>query len=212
MNKNTLNSGFRLITRPVAELNSIKGVNFPQYLKFRQLLVTGPPGAGKSTLIRKIGGWLEEGYVDLSLDKWWIAKSLSLRPREIHLGFPCRGFKEALAVFDKQWSCSLTPPELDLARVILPPEKRFFFSVNWHKRFIFEFLIPPPQELFQQRAKRKREYGQHHVDENLTLDQVHNQITIYQMAAWHLHQNGFQVYIREGTDKDPLQIVDTEDD
>ena len=46
---------------PVEELQHIKGVAFPAHLKFRQLLVTGPPGSGKTQLINQVGGWPEEG-------------------------------------------------------------------------------------------------------------------------------------------------------
>ena len=196
-------------TKLITDLQTIKGVPFPANVGFRQLLITGPPGAGKSTLARKLGGWSEEGYVDLSLNKWWTAQALAIRPREIHLGFPCKGFKDALAVFDEEWIRSLTPPELDLQRIKVPPVKRYFFSVNWRKRYTFEFVIPTPEELFRQREKRA-EQGTHHVDNGVNLDRVRNQVTIYQLAAQHMHQQGLSVYIREGTEGKLLRIAESE--
>ena len=202
--------GFQLKTRPIAELRTINGLKFPADITFRQLLLTGPPGAGKSTLVRKLKGWPDEGYIDLSLNNWWKAKALNLRPREIHLGFPCQGFKDALAVFDEEWIESLTPPELDLERIRIPPSGRYFFNINWRKRFAFEFLIPKPEVLFAQRQRRKMEHGTHRVDKGVNLERVENQIVIYQMAALHLCRSGLIVYVREGTDGVPLEIIESE--
>ena len=65
-----------LNTTPVKDIQIIKGVVFPAHITFRQLLISGPPGSGKSTLVGMLGGWPEEGYVDLSSKKWWTAQCL----------------------------------------------------------------------------------------------------------------------------------------
>ena len=133
----------------------MKGLSFPADVKFRHVLVTGPPGAGKTTLIKKLGGWSEEGYLDLTQPRWWTDQALTFRPREIHLGFPFVGFQQALAVFDREWLDTDPHPALDLPRVQLPPVKRNFLSVDWRKRYVFEFMLPPAEELFAQRSRRR---------------------------------------------------------
>jgi hypothetical protein len=196
-----------LSTQPITALQRIKGVSFPADIRFRQLLVTGPPGAGKSTLIARIGGWSEEGYLDLAQNKWWSNQTLALRPREIHPGFPFVGFPKALAVYDDAWLTCSPPPELDLGRIRLPPPKRFFFSEDWHRRYVFEFLLPPAAAILRQRSERARR-GTHPVDAHLSLASITAQIEVFRRVARHLHRNGFYVYIREGTDAAPLRIVD----
>ena len=85
-----------LSTQPVESLQRLKGIEFPGDVRFRQILVTGPPGAGKSTMIRRLGGWSEEGYLDISRKYWWRSEMLSVRPREIHLGLPMLGMVDAV--------------------------------------------------------------------------------------------------------------------
>ena len=200
----------RYLTENYVDLQIINGVEFPAKMKFRQLLITGPPGSGKSTMIRKIRGWPEEGYIDLSMKKWWKSRALSMRPREIHLGFPCIGHKKALAVFDDLWRQPSTPPELDLTRVKIPPQKRYFFSTNWRDRYFIEFLIPPPQLLFERRLKREKR-GTHHVDDAVTFNRVKNQVALFRRIAFYMFEQGINVYIREATDATPLQIKHSRD-
>jgi hypothetical protein len=192
---------------PVEELQRIKGVTFPAGVKFRQLVVTGPPGSGKTRLINKVGGWPEEGYIDLTLKNWWRAQSLTFRPREVHLGFPFVGCDKALTVFDKEWLEAPSPPRLDLSRIVLPPARARFLAVKWRQRFVFEFLIPPPEAILNWRLERSRREA-HPVDQGVTLEQVEKQVAVYREAALFFHRSGMLTYVRDEFDGVPKNIVD----
>jgi len=195
------------ILEPIEDTQTIKGLDFPAHIRFRQLLVTGPPGCGKTTFIEKIGGWSEEGYIDLSINKWWMAQSLSVRPREIHLGLPCAGHKLGVAIYDPEWVDPPTPPALELDRIYIPPAKRFFFSVDWRGRYVFEFILPPPPLIFEWRSKRARK-GTHHVDQSISLELIERQVETMWRVARHLHRSGLSIYIREGLDGGLLHFTD----
>lgn len=195
---------------PIEDLQDIRGVQLPARLNFVQLVVTGPPGAGKTYYINHIHGWPNEGYVDLTRKGWWKDQTLTYRPREVHLGFPFKGFSEALTVFDKEWLEAKEPLFLELERIQIPPVKNYFFQTNWRKRYIFEFLLPDPEIIFRRRMERHKE-GYFPVDTNLTMEMVIRQVDIYREVALYMHMAQMQVYVREGLSKPPMRIAGKDD-
>jgi energy-coupling factor transporter ATP-binding protein EcfA2 len=194
-----------LLTQPIEALQHFKGIDFPGDIRFGQILVTGPPGAGKSTLIVRLGGWSEEGYLDLGRKHWWRSEILSVRPREIHLGLPFRGLANAVSVFDAEFLDRDPLPPVDFDRIVLPPRKRFFFSVDWYRRYVFEFLLPPAEVVFERRTERAR-HSTHPVDAQLSLEICAAQLDVFRRVAEYLHQQGFKVYLREGMDGRPRRF------
>ena len=201
---------FRKSLVPITKLQNVRGIDLPIGLTFVQLVVTGPPGAGKSYYINKIHGWPNEGYLDLTRKGWWRDKSLTYRPREVHLGLPFEGFSQALAVFDPEWIEAPKPLKLQLERIKIPPDGSRFLQSNWRQRYIFEFLLPRAEVIFKQRQSRQSE-GYFPVDESLTIDMVKRQLAIYQEVVLYLHRVKMQVYVRESLDQPPMCIVEPGD-
>ena len=191
---------------PIIDVQSIRGVDLPVGLEFRQLVVTGPPGAGKTYYINRIRGWPNEGYLDLTRRGWWRDRSLIYRPREIHLGIPYDGIKDAMAVFDQEW-LDLKPDglKIDYHRIRIPPESHSKFSTNWRDRYIFEFLLPEPEVIFERRMNRQKD-GYFPGDANLDLDTVARQLDVYSRVALFLHRAGMNVYIRSDLTQQPMLI------
>ncbi len=193
-----------LLTEEVEDLTEIKGVAFPSGVRFRQILVSGPPGSGKTTLVGKLGGWPEEGYLDLADKRWWQSSALTFRPREVHFGLPFAGHSESLAVFDREWLESRA--EIDFARVRLPPEKRWFLATDWRAKYAFDFQLIPPERLFAVRTERAKK-GLHPVDQDVTLEIVTDQVAVYEQLARFLNDRGFAVYVRHEFTGRPRRIV-----
>jgi hypothetical protein len=196
----------RIEVSPVEQLRRCRRVPVARSVGFNQIIVTGPPGAGKSTFIRAIGGWPEEGYVDLTLRHWWRAQSLAVRPRELHLGLPFLGRKQGLALFDAQWLSSWRTLRLDEPRLLTPPRKRNPLSVNWCGRFVFEFLLPPAEAILEDRLKRA-EQGTHPIDQDLDLEQIRAQVALFTRVAVIFHCRGLRVYVRERVADAPSRIA-----
>ena len=192
------------------DVQRIKGVLFPAGMKFRQLIVTGPPGSGKTRMITKIGGWPEEGFIDLTLKGWWRAQPLSLRPREVNLGLPFVGSKEPLTVFDQEFLTAPEPLEVDLDHILLPPTKTHILSTDWRRRFMFEFALPAPERILEWRLARRRKES-HPIDDDVTMDQVMRQVAVFETVAHHFHRNKILIYVRDEFDGMPKTIVDPEE-
>ena len=101
-------------TKVFDKLVELKGVYVPDGEPFRDFIVTGPPGSGKTTLLEALGGWPEEGYLDIAEKNWWRSRLLTFRPREVHLGIPFWDHENSHSVSDREWlACNrLTPADL----------------------------------------------------------------------------------------------------
>ncbi|MEN8106635.1 MAG: serine/threonine protein phosphatase [Pseudomonadota bacterium] len=186
----------------------IKGVAVPRGVRFRQIIVTGPPASGKSSLIQKLGGWPEEGSIDLALDHWWRSRVLAFRPREVHFRVPFKGFRDSRTVFDREWLAAPTP--VDYGRIQIPPGRIWFFQTNWRRRFVFDFQLPPPDRIYTIR-KARASVQSHPVDRALTKAEVERQCAVYELLAQHFHRCGMRVIVRTDFEGMPRTIIDAED-
>jgi len=75
-------------------------------------------------------------------------------------------------------------------------------------RYAFEFVLPTPEVLYEQRTKRSRR-GTHPVDQNLSLPLIRDQVEVFRRTALYLVKHGVPLYIRPGTEAPPERILET---
>jgi hypothetical protein len=196
-----------LVLAEIDDTQVINGIAFPAGPTFRQFLVVGPPGAGKSTLILKMRGWPYEGYVDLSVPNWWRNPELTFRPRELHLGAPFVDHDEALTVIDDEWLDESEFLEMDFARIAIPPEKTWLLGPDWKSVYVFEFILPDADIVFQDRVERAKS-GLFPHDRLMTRELVVRQINFYRTIAWYFWASGMHVYVRDEREGAPKRIVE----
>lgn len=198
-----------LTLQTVDDIKTVNGIQFPNDLDIHKLIISGPPGSGKTTILKSIKGWPEEGYLDISSKDWWKSPNLAHKPRELHFGVPFKGYQKAVPVYDIQSLDHFSYLELDLFRIPTPQPKKNFLSADFRKKMVFEFNLLAPEKLFALRKKRA-EQGSHHVDATLNLEQIEEEACLYKTLALFFHQSGMNVYIRDELGGPPKRILDDE--
>jgi hypothetical protein len=190
------------------DIDWVKGIAIPSGVRFRQILVTGPPGSGKSSLIEKLGGWPEEGCIDLAQDHWWRSRILAFRPREVHFRIPFKGFRDSHTVFDRAWLDAPTP--IDYGRIQIPPGKLWFFQTDWRTRFVFDFQLSSAGRIYTIR-KARAAVQSHPVDRTFTREDIERQCAVYELLAQYFHRCGMRVIVRTDFEGLPRVITDAEE-
>ena len=112
------------------------------------------------------------------------------------LYLPFKGLEGGLSVYDERWKNTEKFPELDFERIKIPHKKKFILAPNWRARFVFDFILPPPRWLYENRKLRLASDDVRLVDMGLTPKWVSWQVHIHWRIAWYFHHAGLQVMLR----------------
>jgi hypothetical protein len=197
-----------LSTESIESLQKFKGIDFPGDIRFRQILVTGPPGAGKSTLIRRLGGWSEEGYLDLAQKHWWRSEILSVRPREIHLGIPFCGsgptrYRFLMPSFSTAIRCRRLRSTASSCRLASAISFRSTGTAVTYS----SFCCRPPSWFFSA-GRRGPGIAPTRWTNNSAWRSASHSSTCFAVLPSTCTNHGFYVYLREGMETQPLRFVD----
>jgi len=182
----------------MAKYKQRNGVHIPESMKIRSWVVTGTPGCGKTWLMEKIHGVPGEICIDVAMKKWWKVPPLAQRPREVHLSLPFEGHRESHPVYEDIWT-GMKPknlPDVAVDRIRIPKNSNFFLAPDWRARFVFDFILPPPQWTWEMRRKRFARGDRKLVDVGISEKLVAWQVRTLWTVAWHFHVCGLQVLVR----------------
>ncbi len=185
----------QLTTSPVEHVYLRHGIPFPRKHHYRLIVITGPLGSGKTTLVENIHGWTGEAYIDLSKSTWWRNPLFAFRPREVHFGIPFEGIQKVTV---DQWPNAL----IDKSRIALPPRKNYFFQIDWRRKFALDFQLPSAESIHAFRTERAK-LGTHRLDAHLDKEQIRHELDAYQQLAQYFHDSGMKVCVRRETQQTP---------
>ena len=168
----------------------------PEAMKPRSWIVTGTPGAGKSYLLKQIGAIPGEICIDIAMKKWWTIPPLAQRPREVHFALPFKDYKDSYPLYDEAWTQAEDLPEVDLESIRIPRKKKYILAPDWRARFVFDFIMPPPDWIYEIRRNRLAEGDGRLVDVGITNRLATWQTQTLWRVASHFDASGLQVLVR----------------
>ena len=103
-----------------------------------------------------------------------------------------KGIGTTLTVLDDEWLSNYGSLEMDFLRIMIPPEKTWFFGTNWRARYVIEFILPRADRIYEDRIERAKT-GLFPHDRKITLEIVTAQVACYRTIAWYLKAAGMHV-------------------
>ncbi len=110
-------------------------------------------------------------------------------------------------MLDDDWLEKHATLEFDFPRLQIPPEKTWFFGINWRSRYVFEFILPNIERVYADRVERAKT-GLFPNDRRISEEIVSHQVAFYRTIAWYFWRSGMHVYVRVEREGQPMAIKD----